>query len=445
VPKISSDNRTYTFTIRSGSRFSPPSDQPVTAEAMRYSIERALSPELGSTTPGPQVIADIGGERAFRRGRARHISGLRASGNRLTITLVRPSHDFLERLSLPFFAAVPAGTPIVAEGLDPPPPTAGPYYMALRNMGLYVILKRNPGYRGPRPHHFDAFILREGMEPAQAVDRVKQGTWDHASLRDPLFTPGAAVDREWGGAAAPRESGARYVASPLPTVSYIAFNASRPLFSDPRLRLAVANALDRRTLARDRQQVPTDQLLPPTVRSFRAQQLFPLANVKPRRPQPVARPATMAVQAGCNQCLQIARAVQAQLATIGISVQLREMTDTSANGLARAPVDMVEARTTVPYPDGASFLSTMLGTDIPPRWLPTAARAPIVHLRELTDPVRDAAAMKVADDLATHAAPATAFGFGAMGELFTKRLGCIVNDPLGSGTDLAALCENPRR
>jgi len=97
-----------------------PSDQPVTAEAMRYSIERALSPGLGSATPGPQVIADIAGERAFRRGRARHISGLRASGNRLTITLVRPSHDFLERLSLPFFAAVPAGTPIVAEGLDPP-------------------------------------------------------------------------------------------------------------------------------------------------------------------------------------------------------------------------------------------------------------------------------------------------------------------------------------
>jgi DNA-binding SARP family transcriptional activator/ABC-type transport system substrate-binding protein len=443
MPKVSADGRTYTFTIRTGYRFSPPSNQPVTAEAVRYSIERALSPRLGSTTPGPQVIADIAGERAFRRGRARHISGLRASANRLSITLVRPSHDFLERLSLPFFAAVPAGTPIVAEGLDPPPPTAGPYYMALRNMGLYVILKRNPGYRGPRPHHFDAFILREGMDPGQAVDRVKDGTWDHVSLRDPLLAPGAAVDREWGTTATPSASRPRYVASPLATVSYIAFNASRQLFSDPRMRLAAANALDRKTLARGRQQPPTDQLLPPTVRRFEDRPLFPLTNVKLVRPQRVARRATMAVQKGCNQCLQIARAVQAQLAAIGIRVRLREMTDTSPSGLAGAPIDMVEARTTVPYPDGVSFLSAMLGTDIPARWLPTTVRTKVAHLRELTGPARDAAAVNVADDLATRALPVTAFGFGAMGELFSKRVGCITNQPPGSGADLAALCQNP--
>ena len=33
-------------------RFSPPSNQPVTAEAVRHSIERALSPKLGSNAPG---------------------------------------------------------------------------------------------------------------------------------------------------------------------------------------------------------------------------------------------------------------------------------------------------------------------------------------------------------------------------------------------------------
>jgi DNA-binding SARP family transcriptional activator/ABC-type transport system substrate-binding protein len=441
MPKLSADGRTYTFTIRSGSRFSPPSNEPVTAEAVRYSIERALSPRLGSTTPGPQLIADIAGERSFRRGRARHISGLRASGNQLTITLVKPSHDFLERISLPFFTAVPTGTPIVPEGVDPPPPTAGPYYMALRNMGLYVILKRNPNYRGPRSHHFDAFILREGMDPGQAVDRVKEGTADHVSLRDPLLAPGGAVDREWGVPAAASKSGPRYIASPVPTLDYIAFNASRPPFSDPRLRVAAAGALDRRTLARNRQEVATDQLLPPTVRASRDRRQFPLGSAKPEAGKPLGRRATMAVHSGCQECMQVARAVQSQLAIIGIRVRPKEIPNTSERALAHAPIDMVEVRTTVPYPDGASFLSSMLGTDIPTAWLPTAVRATVAHLRGKTGAARDATAVRVADDLATHRVPATAFGFGAMGELFGRRLGCIVDGPLGPGSDLAALCE----
>jgi DNA-binding SARP family transcriptional activator len=61
MPQVSADGRTYVFRIRPGYRFSPPSNQPVTAEAVRSSIERALSPKLGSNAPGPQVIADIAG------------------------------------------------------------------------------------------------------------------------------------------------------------------------------------------------------------------------------------------------------------------------------------------------------------------------------------------------------------------------------------------------
>jgi hypothetical protein len=65
----------------------------------------------------------------------------------------------------------------------------------------------------------------------------------------------------------------------------------------------------------------------------------------------------------------------------------------------------------------------------------------VADLRGLTGHARDAAAVRVADDLAAHDVPATAFGFGAMGELFAKRLGCIVEGPPGSGTDIAGLCE----
>ena len=162
MPEVSPDGRTYTFTVRPGYVFSPPSNQPVTAETFRYSIERALSPRLaenptGQIPPGPQYIDDIEGERAFRRGRAQHISGLTASGDTLSITLTKPSPDFLKRLALPFFCPVPIGTPFLAgaphQGQGWPywrlHTIGGPYYVAAFSNEEHVILKRNPNYRGP--------------------------------------------------------------------------------------------------------------------------------------------------------------------------------------------------------------------------------------------------------------------------------------------------------
>jgi DNA-binding SARP family transcriptional activator/ABC-type transport system substrate-binding protein len=447
MPEVPADGRTYVFTIRPGYRFSPPSNQPVTAEAVRYSIERALSPKLGVNSPGPQMIADIAGEHAFRDGKAAHISGIRAAGARLTIRLTRPSPDFLERLSLPFFCVVPAGTPVVAEGVAPAPPTAGPYYMARWNNGEYLILKRNPNYPGPRPHFFDAFIFREGMDPGLAVGRVAHGVWDHVSLDDPLLARGGAVDQKWGQAGSARTPrGPRYLAEPLPVVHYIAFNAGRSLFAHRRLRLGVARALNRGALAQIRDAIPTDQLLPPTAEDYRDQAVFPLdgdlASARALVPQRRAI-ATMAVQAGCTDCLQVAQAVAAQLAHLGIEVRVKAMQDTSAAALARAPVDLVESTTSVPYPDGASFLSAMLARDIPRSWLPPGVRARVAHLASSSGLRRYAAAMTLAGNLATGAVPAAAFSADSMGELFAGRIGCEISAPPGSGIDLSALCLSP--
>ena len=58
-PVVSRDGRTYTFRVRSGFRFSPPSNEPVTAAAFKRAIERALSPRLGSF--GGSLIQDVVG------------------------------------------------------------------------------------------------------------------------------------------------------------------------------------------------------------------------------------------------------------------------------------------------------------------------------------------------------------------------------------------------
>ena len=211
MPSVSADRRTYTFTLRRGARFAPPSNATVTAEDVRSSIERALSPQLGTDTPGIRFLDDVVGANAMHAGTSRHVSGIRVHGAAVAITLTRPSATFIQRLALPFFCTVPADTPRLNGGIEYiAAPSAGPYYMSDRFNGEYMILKRNPNYTGPRRAKLDAIAFREGISPEHAVARVRSGTWDGAILPDDLLAPGRAVARE------ARASGGRYRTEELP-------------------------------------------------------------------------------------------------------------------------------------------------------------------------------------------------------------------------------------
>ena len=141
LPARSADGRTYTFTIRRGFRFSPPSDQPVTAQTFKDTIERTLNPRMNS--PFAPTLADVVGARAYMAGKASHIAGVVANGDKLTIRLLAPAPDFLSRIAQPAFCAVPSNTP------DRPQRGAGhPIGRAL----LRGVLHARPGSRAdPQP------------------------------------------------------------------------------------------------------------------------------------------------------------------------------------------------------------------------------------------------------------------------------------------------------
>ena len=94
APTVSDGGRTYTFVIRPGLRFSPPSNQLVTAETFKHTIERSLSPRksmgLGGSGPGQHDLSDVVGAAAYIAGKAQHIAGIKAHGDRLTIRLTDP-------------------------------------------------------------------------------------------------------------------------------------------------------------------------------------------------------------------------------------------------------------------------------------------------------------------------------------------------------------------
>src|SRR5829696_3397185 len=126
-PTVSSDGLTYEFRLRHGFRFSPPSNERVTAKAFKRAIERDLSPRIGSFAGG--LLGDVVGADDYIARRTRRIAGVTARRMRLVIRLERPVADLTSRLAARYFCAVPPNTPITPKGIDALP-SAGPYYVA---------------------------------------------------------------------------------------------------------------------------------------------------------------------------------------------------------------------------------------------------------------------------------------------------------------------------
>jgi DNA-binding SARP family transcriptional activator/ABC-type oligopeptide transport system substrate-binding subunit len=441
MPTLSRDRRTYTFTVRTGFRFAPPSNGPLDARTFRYSIERALSGKLGPLAPGIGYLGDLEGARAFHAGRAPHVSGIKVQGDRIFFTLTRPSPDFLERLALPFFCPVPLDTPILDGGVGvytgPAPPGAGPYtFSGIVFNGEYAILKRNPNYGGSRPQRLDAIGFREGIDTEKAVGRVEAGKWDAVEADDPLLAPDGDLAHHLA-APNPRRA-VNYHSFPVRSTSYLALNAQRPPFSNPRLRRAVAAAIDRATLAAFWSQTPTARLLPPAVRGAEAPSI-PTHATPPAHATNV--PVRMAAQAGDERAQQFIATVHAALAPLGIDVK-PVLVDNLAAALRdrTANIQLANLNTSIDYTDPASFLTQMLGRDVPSDWLPASVSVAVQHVAGLTAAARDRAALALADRLATRDVPVIAYGTQTLGAVVGTRLGCRIWNGTDEGLDLAALC-----
>jgi ABC-type oligopeptide transport system substrate-binding subunit len=456
LPGESNGGRTYAFTIRQGFGFSSPSNESITAQTYASSIERALSPVFGDQAQGPWFVDDIEGEAAYRAGKAEHITGIRAEGDTLRITLTAPSDTFLERLAIPSFCPVPSDTPIVAGGVSDPSSvgvhqpnlaSSGPYFISYHLNGELTILQRNPNYTGPHAGTLDAIAIREGIDASQAIGRVEDGSWDLTMVDDPSMSPGGELDERWGPASEEAASGnQRYFAVPVPEVYTLALNAGRPLFADARLRRAVASAVARDELASVWGGLAaSDALIPPMLPGAVGRPPFgPSADTNAaERAMGKARGgiAVMAIEPECPECEQMFALLHDRLAPLGIDVQGRSFDDPYSDLYAgHARFDMIPMYTGGDTADGASFLSTMLGNDIPGDWLPAGVAERVDRVLRLRGAERDRATSTLAEELTRDVVPAVAYGNEVTAEFFSPRLGCRVFPPLGFGVDLASLC-----
>jgi YVTN family beta-propeller protein len=463
LPKLSRDGRTYTFRIRPGFRFSPPSHEVVSAETFKFVIERSLSPAMNGPLQRRDAAAalqlaysfdDVVGAEAYASGKAPHITGVVARGDTLTIRLVRAAPDFLARLALPFFCAIPTDTPFDRHGIDTVA-SAGPYYVASR--GAQVVLRRNPNYHGSRPHHADEIVITLGVTPATSTADVESGETDYAP-NGPSLEQLARLQARYGARSPAARAGAqRLFVNPWLALYFLTLNAARPVFHDARLRRAVSYAVDRSKFAALAPSIPVeaaDHLLPPGMPGFRDVRLYPLRSDL-RTARRLAREAGggrhRAVLYACEGCGGIAaRALTRELAAIGIDIVIKEVPFpklAAALTTPAAPFDIAFAAWGADYADPAAFLNALFGgrTTGPSS---TGGRSYFVNrayvrrlaaAARLTGQQRYLAYARLDADLARVAVPAVALAVGVQLDFFSRRIGCQIYNPI-FGIDLGALC-----
>ena len=442
MPEFSDGGRTVRITVRKGYRFSPPSGKPVTAETVRRTIERALSPSISPPqTPGSVYLTGLVGEDALVAGKADHVSGISVDGSTLTLRFTTPHPDVASLLAMPFFGVVPDDTPWAP--LDTAPPTAGPYYVTTHNW--YVVVKRNPNYGGDRPQQLDAMTFEIDVATGVAANRVVAGTLDMVSELPPdtgAISADGEIAKRYG---KPKAGEPVWRMTPTNGLSFYLLNTTRPPFDDLAVRKAVAYAVDRPALAAADQAVPADGYLPQDMPGVAGGHVYPVdgPDLAKARALMHGRTATVVlVTCTSGVCREQAQILRRNLAAIGIGLRVHQM-----ENVYTAPLktwDMSARQWILDEYDPRGILGTPM-FDADPGLNPTGyGPAPLrqaLDRAEAASGTERAARFGVLERRILHTSlPWITYEQLAAPAFTSARMGCVIASPVYSGVDLTALC-----
>lgn len=245
--QTSTDGLTWTFRLRANLQWS--NGDPLTAENFILSWHRVLSPEFASDNAS--YLFALKNAEAFnaRTLTDRTLLGCRAPDARtLILTLERPAPY------LPALVSLPAWFPINPRNLATfgPLEKRGSAWTRAGNLvsnGAFTLAEWTPNARirlTRNPRHRDAAnnnLQQVTFFPIESAD-VEERNFRAGQLHVTANLPVSKI-ATW------RETDpSRLRMEPIAQTNFLRFNTSRPPFSDPRIRRALALAIDRPALAR---------------------------------------------------------------------------------------------------------------------------------------------------------------------------------------------------
>jgi len=256
---ISADGRVYTFRIRPDAVFHD--GKPVTAEDVRWSLERVTDP-LTEAPNVDQYLGDIVGVDAKLAGDVLEISGVRVINERtIEITIDAPKSFFLAKMTYPTaFVLDRENIEANPKNWFRKPNGTGPFKMTEYKVGETLILSRHDAYHlGPAKVAEVEMILSGGtsmlMYENDEIDIAGVGLADLDRLLEPSHSLNAELTR----------------AAPSFSVQYIGLNVNEPPLDDVKVRQALNLAIDKReiaTIVLGDQVVPAKGILPPGFPGF---------------------------------------------------------------------------------------------------------------------------------------------------------------------------------
>ena len=251
---ISADGLRYTFYLRADAKFHD--GKPVTAEDVRWSLERATNP-LTESPVADQYLGDIVGVKDKLRGDAGTVSGVKVvDEHTIEITIDAPKSYFLAKLTYPTaFVLDVENVEANTRNWFRQPNGTGPFQLSSYQIGESLVLSRNENYHlGPPKLEEVELILSGGTSMLMYEnDEIHIAGVGLADL-DRILDTSNKLHPEL------------IQAPPSFSVQYIGFNVDEPPLDDPKFRQALNLAIDKREIASvvlGDQVVPATGILPP--------------------------------------------------------------------------------------------------------------------------------------------------------------------------------------
>jgi peptide/nickel transport system substrate-binding protein len=444
-PKVSKDGKTYTFTVKKGFRFSD--GKAVTAANFKTAFDRALDPKMQS--PASSFLDDV--------------QSYAAKGNTFTVKLKVVAPDFLARITMPFFSAVPTNLAHVAEGVGAPLVSAGPYYLKSWTPNRSAEIVRNPYWNNAkepwkslkRPANVDRMVVTNGTPLDATLLRLKRNEVDLGAV-----PPAAASDlsKEFG------INKGRFFIRKQTVFWYLGLNNDSALFkNNPKLRQAVNFAIDRPQMVRQHGFLGggrTDQILPPGMPGYKDGKVYPLVGVNNAaltKARALANGNTRdgkAVFYAFNTSFGpgVAQVVQFNLKQIGIDVEIKQFSRTVQHekvGTRGEPFDITHSGWGADYPDPYNFINVLLdgrriqaANNVNESYFNNPSfNAKMEAAARLSGQARLTAYGNLDIDIMKNQAPLAPYINTNAKILVSQDVGCYTYSPVNSVTNWAAVCK----
>ena len=225
---------TYTFHLRERLLFHD--RKPVTADDVKFSLERAADPATQSLV-AEFFLGDIVGFDEKLNGDAAEISGVTViDAATVAITIERDLPSFLYKLTYPTAYVVDQSQVESDDNWTRRPNGTGPFALDQWHLGVRIELKANDNYHlgAPSLKKVTYLLTGDGITLYEAGDIDATGV--ALDVLERVQDPSEQLNEDY-------RTGERLA------LDYLGFNTNSPPFDDPNVRLAFAMAIDKEKIA----------------------------------------------------------------------------------------------------------------------------------------------------------------------------------------------------